>query len=179
MRKRIVVAVGVSVCLFAIVSGAIPSLGATHGSVRSSSGYPARRMSTKNEPWNSICSGGDCVISDFGPPTLTTRPDVSHVDVTLTVTLDLSTSRGDWGAFSASFSSEAATGSLPPGTLRVMSPSPKALTTTTLVWAISRLPARGRTYLLDMSAYAIDGNGDGYANIVGRHLTLIAEQSES
>jgi hypothetical protein len=182
-RSRITGGLLLSACLMGVMAWSIPALGSSMapGHVPASIGYPSRAILTRVETWNSRCDPLGCVITSFGGPSLTTSPAVGRVDVTFTVTLDLRTTVTDYGAFYATIGTFAGKPQrrMPPGTLFVMSPSHKVLTTTTLVWAMSRLPARGVTYYFFLTAVPRDGNHDGSANIVGGHLTMVAEQSQA
>jgi hypothetical protein len=180
-RSRIPVRLALAICAFVAVAWATPAVGSSAPVERGPAtiGYPVRAVLTTHGAWNSICGPFGYVISSFGGPSVTTSPAVARVDVTFTLTLDLRTTAGDFGAFYASIESDQMNRHMSPGTFFFMSPSPKIMTTTTFVWAMTNLPARGLTYSFGFTATAKDGTHDKTADIIGLHMTMVAEVSEA
>ena len=89
-----------------------------------------------------------------------------------TATLDVRTTRGDWGLISAGVRREGRQ----PGT--TMRPGPHRITaprrtTTTLSWIKKGLNP-GTTYVIELSGFARDGDGDQRARTSGRKLAFTA-----
>jgi hypothetical protein len=180
LGKRLLV-VGALLCLVIVSTGVIRAAGSGNDARarETSTGYPKRAVLTDIEKWSSGCRNGFCEETDFPAVQLTTSPAIGRVDVTFTATVDFRTTRDDWGSFAAELDSDTGHRTMPPGTLRVVSPSSTLMTTTTLVWAVRRLPAQGRTYNFLLGAAGHDGDGNGVGRIYGRHVTLDAEQTRS
>jgi hypothetical protein len=121
--------------------------------------------------WESSCDLDDCAIGVTQIPyTTPTAPEA--VDVTVTITLDYRTTRGD--AARAGLTLDDGT---PP--LQPMRPGSYPLrptarrTTTTLTWLKKDLAAAGQAYTFEFAASL--RFGDRHAEVSGRKLTVVIE----
>ncbi len=180
-RLKMLAVTAAVACLMAAVMWALPALGSNASGEAASpaSGYPSRAFQIQDEPWGSECDPFGCVVESLSGPRLVTSPAIGRVDITLTVTLDLKTTKGDFGAIYATIGSDIHQQRMAPGKYFVMSPSPTVMTTTTLVWAMQRVPARGLTYYFFLTGVARDGDHDKSASIDGVHVTMVAEATEA
>ena len=122
--------------------------------------------------WASFCESDDCGIATT-PIRYTTPTDVASVDVTLSVTLDYKTSRGDTANAGVSLDD----GTPPYDALRPSYPlgTSRTPTSTTLTWARRDLPASGRAYTFWLSVASRDGNRDGASRVSGSRMTVVIE----
>jgi hypothetical protein len=160
--------------LAVVVAVLVASCASTHR-LRSSAatGVSSNVVATTfNTKWKGFCDHDFCSVPILAQLTLRAPSGGSQSDAIISLTFDFETSLGDSALVSAAVFPAGQSGSpLPPGAFFVQSPSPGALTSTTVSWVITGL-ASGQTYTIQVQAAARDADSDGRALVHGTKGTL-------
>lgn len=125
-------------------------------------------------------------VDDGRPSTFTllereieTPASTSEVDVVVTISLDFAASRGDFGKVGAWYRGAEDDGGLsafrPPSLGRLVSPSGRQLTTTSVTWVRRGLEGGGRAYDVQIGVAARDRDSDGSASIYGKSFSVVID----
>ena len=158
--------------LLLIAAGAT-AVGVTGGVTRAPDSSGVSRVErTMVLRWGSSCGEDNCGIATT-PIRYTTPPEVGSVDVTLTVTLDYKTSRGDVARADVSLDD----GTAPYDRIRPSYPlgTARTPTSTTLTWVRRDLQAGGKAYTFWLSMAPGDANDDLVSSVSGRRMTVVLE----
>jgi hypothetical protein len=133
--------------------------------------FPSSRVFARNDAWLAVKGTDFEGIPLFARARLTV-PSTGTGAVLLTLTLDFKTTAGDWGLIDAGIrpAGKHPGEAMRPGSFRVASPIRNS---TTLTWVKKHLDP-GRTYVIEVSARARDGNGNATARVKGGKLTFRA-----
>jgi hypothetical protein len=129
---------------------------------------------TFSRSWRSSCDFDVCTIASPFQVAITTPADRATVDVTVTVTLDYATSRGTAARAAVTIDAGAPPNrNMAPGAFP-LAPS-RRLTSTTLTWVRTGLPASGRTYTFHGSVSPRSIGRESQFFVRGQKLTVVAE----
>jgi len=123
-------------------------------------------------PWRAYCSPDSCGSPIFAAVVVATPSNAARVELLATLSFDFRTSPGDAGVIYAVMSPDGKPPfqALDPAGYPVESAS--GLTTTSMSWVISNVPAGGLTYVVQVSASVQDLDGDHRAVITGNRGVL-------
>jgi hypothetical protein len=158
----------------ALVGAAATALGVTAAVSRTEDSVGVSRVERViSSGWGTNCDFDFCGIQ-VTPIPYTTPAGAATVDVTVAITLDYRTSRADAGLVYLALDD----GTPPNESMRPrrwsLGPA-RSPTTTTLTWMKADLPAAGATYTFQLSASALDRNGNGVARVGGRKMAVVVE----
>jgi hypothetical protein len=121
-------------------------------------------------PWKRACEGDACGVGPLVSIPVRMPADQAHVDVSLTATLEYTTSKGDLALIAASFWENGRQEALLPGRHAYRLGPSRAPTSTTLTWVRRNVPAAGREYTFTVEVWPPFS-----AWVRGRQLTVVVE----
>lgn len=176
MRPRhLVIAAG---ALLFLASG---QLGIAGGATSSEGSTVVRHILTSDTGWTYSCRPSFCVGTGWVGAPIVTPEDAAYVDVTVSLTIDYRTSRGDVAGVELRYTPERsprASVLMAPGRFTLSWPNQQR-TSTTLVWAEEQVPAAGHAYGFDWVGRVQDADGDGSYAFSGTRFTMIVEMTRA
>ncbi len=164
MRTRLGMPAAVAL---AVLLGATALAAAPSGAQQADRGH-VRYQDHVKDPWRRGCRSDTCLRGNVYAAEVATPGSAQHVDVVVTATLDLRTSRGDYA--------EVLVDGMAPA-YRVDSPSPRMRTSTTLVWEKRDVPAGGEDFDVSLWVSGEDGpdRGSRPGWVKGANITIVVD----